>query len=131
MFSGEAIDPKRHGPAGLRTFLNIASAWHLSRSEQMMILGIPDSSQFDQWTNQVQRHQAVELPMDVIVRIGCVISIYASLVTLFDHGRTENWLRAPMMDGNAGNESALELMTSGDLDDLKRVANVLLVHIYS
>jgi len=130
MFSDAAIDPKRHGPAGLRTFLNIASAWHLSVIEQMKILGISDISQYEIWKHQVQEHDAADIPMDVIVRIGCVLSIYGSLVTLFDHDRTESWLRAPKMYASAREESALEVMTSGDLDDLRRVVSILLGLIY-
>ena len=130
MPTAEPFDPIRHGPAGLRTFLNIASHWQISQREQLQILGIGNAPQFERWKVQVQQHDDVELPLEVVVRIGCVLSIYASLVTLFDHERSGKWLRAPMIHREANGESALDYMVSGDLNKLKKVVSVLLGHIW-
>lgn len=130
MPSGEAFDPISHGPAGMRTFLNIASHWRLSKHEQLKILGISNARLYERWKEEVQRHDDVELPMDVVVRIGCVLSIYASLVTLFDHERTEKWLRAPMIHREATGESALDYMVSGDINKLRKVVSILLGNIW-
>src|SRR5690606_12790111 len=94
-FIKRGVDPVRHGGAGLRTFLNIAEAWDLSNEEQMGLLGLYDPATFEDWTVRVRAHEAIAIPVDVIVRIGCVLSIYGSLATLFPEDRAADWLRAP------------------------------------
>lgn len=130
MYTTTDIDPDRHGPAGLRTFLNIAMLWNLSTEEQLALLGISDRAVFDEWVVRVRAHEAVSIPMTVIERIGCVLSIYGSLVTLFPEEQTADWLRAtnthPIFDG----DSALVTMISGDFNDLRKVVKYLLGQIY-
>ncbi|KTE04418.1 hypothetical protein ATE68_01880 [Sphingopyxis sp. H038] len=114
----------------MRTFLNIAELWNLSDKEQMDLLGIHELAIFEDWKIRVRAHEAVPIPVDVIVRIGCVLSIYGSLVTLFPEERTADWLRAPNMHKIFGDRSALTVMTSGELDDLDKVVGHLLGMIY-
>lgn len=130
MYHTKRIDPDRHGPAGLRTFLNIAALWRLSVEEQMALLGIQDVDVFNDWKVHVQAHEAVAIPMEVIERIGCVLSIYGSLVTLFPEERTGDWLRAPNTNSVFGGSSALSMMTSGIFNDLRKVVSYLLGQIY-
>lgn len=124
------IEPVRHGPPSLRTFLNIAKLWKLSVEEQMALLGIQDLSVFNDWAVRVQAYDAVAIPMEVIERIGCVLSIYGSLVTLFPEERTSDWLRAPNTHPLFGGSSALATMISGDFNDLRKVVSYLLGQIY-
>jgi len=124
------IDPDRHGPAGLRTFLNIAELWKLSGEEQMALLGVQDLAVFNDWAVRAQAHDAVAIPMVVMERIGCVLSIYGSLVTLFPEERTGDWLRAPNANPIFRGSCALTTMTSGDFDDLRNVVSYLLGEIY-
>ena len=130
MYPTKRIDSDRHGPAGLRTFLNIAALWKLSVEEQMALLGIQDIAVFNDWKAHVQVHEAVVIPMKVIERIGCVLSIYGSLVTLFPEEQTSDWLRAPNTNSVLGGRSALSTMTSGNLDGLRKVVSYLLGQIY-
>jgi len=129
-FLKRGVDPVRHGGAGLRTFLNIAGMWCLSTEEQMALLGIHDPATFEDWKVRVRAHEAIAIPVDVIVRIGCVLSIYGSLATLFPEDRAAGWLRAPNAHKIFGGKTALALMTSGDLDDLDAVVEYLLGMIY-
>lgn len=124
------VDPIRHGGAGMRTFLNIAELWNLSDEEQMDLLGIHDLAFFEDWKVRVRAHEAVPIPVDVIVRIGCVLSIYASLVTLIPVERTADWLRAPNTHKIFGGRTVLAVMTSGELDDLDKAVGYLLEMIY-
>lgn len=124
------VDPVNHGGAGMRTFLNIAELWSLSDHEQMDLLDIEDLAVFEQWKVQVRSHEAVAIPIDVIVRIGCILSIYRSLATLFPEERTADWLRAPNAHPIFRGGSALAVMTSGELDDLDKVVGYLLAMIY-
>ena len=124
------LDPVRHGGAGLRSFLNIAELWKLSRDEQMRILDVQDPAEFEDWSANVRAHEPIEIPMEVIVRIGCVLSIYASLETLLPGERAAEWLRAPNTAALFGGREALAVMTSGALQDLDSVARYLLGQIH-
>ncbi|KTE17794.1 antitoxin Xre/MbcA/ParS toxin-binding domain-containing protein [Sphingopyxis sp. H115] len=129
-FVRRGVDPVRHGGAGLRTFLNIAEMWDLSRGEQMALLGIRDTAIFADWKVRVRAHEAVAIPVDVIVRVGCVLSIYASLRALFPEGQAAGWLRTPNADRIFGGRTALAVMTNGELDDLDTVVGYLRRRIY-
>lgn len=124
------IDPVRYGPPCLRTFLNIAKLWKLSVEEQMALLDIQDLAVFNDWAVSVQAHDTVTIPISVIERIGCVLSIYGSLVTLFPEQRTSDWLRAPNTHPLFGGRSALATMISGDFNDLRKIVSYLLGQIY-
>lgn len=130
MYPTTKINPVRHGPPCLRTFLNIAKLWKLSMEEQMALLGIQDLAAFNNWAVRVQAHDAAAIPMEVIERIGCLLSIYGSLVTLFPEERTGDWLRAPNTHPLFGGSSALATMISGDFTDLRKVVSYLLGEIY-
>jgi len=129
-FIKRGVDPVRHGGAGLRTFLNIADVWRLGIEEQMDLLDVHDRATFDDWAARVRAHEAIAIPVDVIVRIGCVLSIYGSLVTLFPEDRAADWLRAPNAHEIFGGKSALAVMTSGKLEKLDAVVSYLLGVIY-
>lgn len=124
------IDPVRYGPPSLRTFLNIAKLWKLSVEEQIALLDIQDLAVLNDWAVRVQAHDAVAIPIEVIERIGCILSIYGSLVTLFPEERTGAWLRAPNTHPLFGGRSALATMISGDFNDLRKVVSYLLGQIY-
>jgi hypothetical protein len=124
------VDPVRHGGAGFRAFLNIAELWCLSDEEQMQILGVHDLAIYEELKVGVRAHEAVPIPMDMIVRIGCVLSIYASLATLLSHERSADWIHAPNKGSIFGGNSALAVMTSGALEDLNRVAQYLLGQVH-
>ena len=117
------LDPVRHGGAGLRSFLNIAELWKLSRDEQMRILDVQDPAEFEDWSANVRAHEPIEIPMEVIVRIGCVLS-------LLPGERAAEWLRAPNTAAVFGGREALDVMTSGALQDLDSVARYLLGQIH-
>lgn len=129
-FTKRGVDPVRHGGAGLRTLLNIADVWRLSTAEQMALLNIHDLAIFEDWAVRVRAHEAVAIPVDVIVRIGCVLSIYASLGELFPEDRAVAWLRAPNAHKIFGERTALAVMTTGRLDDLDAVVGYLLGKIH-
>ena len=129
-FMKRGVDPVKHGGAGLRTFINIAAAWSLSAEEQMNLLGIHDLATFEDWKVRVRAYESIAIPVDVIVRIGCVLSIYGSLTTLFPEDRAADWLRAPNMQEIFEGASALTVMTRGALDDLDAVVRYLLGKIY-
>ncbi|HJS12190.1 antitoxin Xre/MbcA/ParS toxin-binding domain-containing protein [Sphingopyxis sp.] len=129
-FMKRGVDPIQHGGAGMRTFLNIAELWSLSDEEQLDLLGVHDLPTFEDWKIRVRAHEAVAIPIDMIVRIGCVLSIYGSLVTLFPEERAADWLREPNAHRIFAGKSALAVMTTGELGDLDKVVGYLLSKIY-
>ena len=96
----------------------------------MTLLGIEDLAAFSELTIRARAKDPVTVPMAMLERIGCVLSIYDSLVTLFPDGRTGYWLRSPNANVTFGGKSALAKMTEGDLDDLRTVVRYLLAEIY-
>jgi len=124
------IDPVRHGPPSLRAFLNIAKLWELSVEEQMALLGINDLAVFNDMAVRARTHRAVSIPMEVIDRIGCILSIYGSLVTLLSKERTAGWLRAPNAHPLFRGSSALALMANQDFSHLRKIASYLLGQIH-
>lgn len=127
MLDKTLIDPIVHGGAALRTFINLAALWGLSEQDQLRVLGIRDRADLIDWIAGVQAHEPIAVPMDVIVRISCVLSIYASLRTLLpSNDGIANWphreINGPVFFG----KSPLALMTTGELADLDNVVKYLL-----
>lgn len=125
------LDLARHGGASLRTFMNVAVLWHLSDDDQMRMLGIEDRLSFEHLTAAARANDPVAVPVDVIVRIGCVISIYASLRKLLvsDSG-IARWPHRPIEGPTFLGRSPLSLMTTDKLADLDAVTKYLLGQIY-
>ena len=130
MFQAADLDLVRHGGAGFRTFANIAQLWDLTVQEQANLLAI-DIATFDDLKSRTSARENVEVPLAVVVRIGSVLSIYASLSSLLNADRTGTWIRAPNSAPVFGGRAALELMTTGDLADLDSVANFLLANVHN
>ncbi|MXO67179.1 MbcA/ParS/Xre antitoxin family protein [Altericroceibacterium endophyticum] len=118
------LDPVRHGGSALRGFLNIAREWKLTEEEQRQILGIRESAVFEDLRIRIQAHEPVPIAEMVIIRIGAVLSIYASLGTQLPPDRMPGWLRSPNQAFE--DRTALSVMTTGKLEDLDRVARYLL-----
>ncbi len=94
------------------------------------MLGIRDLAIFHAFERRVRAHEPVAIPMEIIQRIGCVLSIYGSLVTLLSEERTSAWLRSQNTHPLFGGKSALATMMTGEFDDLRKVVNYLLGQIY-
>jgi hypothetical protein len=121
----------RHGAPVFRAFLNIAELWELSGEEQIALLGIRDIATFNDFKIRVLANEIVAIPATVIERIGYVLSIYGSLVTLLSEGRSGPWLRSRNSNPIFGGDSALSHMTTGRINDMRTVAKYLLAEIYS
>lgn len=124
-------NPMQTGAAGLRAFFNLAEAWELSIEEQTKILGLQDCSKLATWKTHVRTYKALSVPLDITMRVGSVLSIYSSLVTLLSHDRSAGWLRAPNSGSIFDGDSALNLMVGGTLEDLDSVARYLLSQLHS
>lgn len=112
--------------ACLHAFGNIAAHWNMSVSEQCSLLGVDDGEVLHDWMERAQAGNNVSLPKDVLEGIGCVLSIYASLVILLNYARSKGWVRAPNRAPLFEGKCAMSLMASGNRKDLEDVARYLL-----
>lgn len=116
--------------ACLHAFGNIAAHWDMTASEQSLLLGVDDEEVLQDWMERAQAGDNVSLPKDVLESIGCILSIYASLVILLNHDRSKGWVRAPNRAPLFGGKCAMSLMASGSRKDLEDVARYLLSERY-
>jgi antitoxin Xre/MbcA/ParS-like protein len=116
-----AVRRRLSGPA-LRTFFNIAAAWHLSVQEQRALLGWPAASTFHKYKSG--DHGA--LTFDTLTRLSLLIGIYKSLQVLYPEPVfADQWPRMPNSHPMFGGRPALTLMTDGGIDGLFRVRRLL------
>jgi hypothetical protein len=109
------------GPA-LRTFFQIANAWHLTVAEQRGLLGWPPSSTFHKYKSG----DHATLSMDMLTRLSLVISIYSGLQVLYpEPAFADGWVRMPNSHALFGGQPALTLMIDGGVDGLYKVRRLL------
>ena len=116
--------------ACLHAFGNIAAHWEMTVSEQCLLLGVHDEALLQDWVERARSGDKVSLSEDVLEGIGCVLSIYASLVILLNHERSKGWVRAPNRAQLFGGKCAMSLMASGNRKALEDVARYLLSERY-
>ena len=109
------------GPA-LRTFFNIASAWRLSETEQMRILGLESRSTLQSWKRGLVR----KLGRDALERISYVIGIFSALqILLPNESAADAWVRKGNKAPLFGGRPAIDRMASGNVADLFLVRQYL------
>ncbi|MBY6013719.1 MbcA/ParS/Xre antitoxin family protein [Qipengyuania gaetbuli] len=116
--------------ACLHAFGIIAAHWDMTASEQCHLLGVDDEKVLQDWMERLRAGDNVSLTRDVLEGIGCVLTIYASLVILLNHDRSKGWVRAPNRAPLFGGRCAMSLMTSGKRKDLEDVARYLVSERY-
>jgi len=107
---------ERMAKAALMAFFNIADKWELSVKERLALLGNPEDDIFQEWHSM---QSADDLPQDTLERISYLMGIYKALHVLLPSEKSANsWVRKPndaaLFDGG----TALDLMMSGDIEDL-------------
>ena len=127
--TGGSESANRDSPC-LHAFGNIAKHWDMTIVEQRLLLGIDDENILSDWVDRAGAGDDILLPKDVMEGIGCVLSIYASLVILLNHDRSKGWVRAPNRAPLFGGKCAMSLMASGNRKDLEDVARYLLSERY-
>lgn len=118
-------DTAAQGGAAFRTFAIISEEWQLNVDEQMHLLAISDRHRFDDLKLGTAAHERVEVPSEILDRLGCVLSIYASLRILSLDDRADDWLRRAYHAAPFEGRAPLDLMCS-DFAELSEVASFLL-----
>lgn len=123
-------DPARFAPANrrrlsgaaLRTFLNLAAEWRLSRDEQLRILGFPAPSTYRGWSQRARAGVPLTLSVDTLMRISMVLGIYAGLrIICASPDEAMAWLRDRRSDPPFDGCSPINLMTEGSQERLLSV----------
>ncbi|HVP45920.1 MAG TPA: MbcA/ParS/Xre antitoxin family protein [Bryobacteraceae bacterium] len=113
---------QRMSAPAIRSFLNIASQWELSVTEQRALLGWPAPSTFHKY----KAGQVGTLSYDMLVRISLVLGIYKALHILYpDRQLADRWVKLPNSNPLFGGRPALALMTDGGVDGLLQVRRLL------
>lgn len=107
--------------AGVRAFVRIADQWELTTDERAKLLGLRSPALLDNLTAP-----DAEVADRVIERVSLVIGIYVALTNLFGSAERQRQLlrasnRVPLFSG----QSALDLMTSGEIADAYAVRRYL------
>lgn len=118
-------DPKvrrqMSGPA-MRTFFNVAEAWHLSNEDCRALLGWPPDSTFFKY----KAGQVGTLPFDMLIRISLLVGIYKDLHILYPEPKLAGrWVHLPNSNPLFGGRPALALMTGAGIDGLYQVRRLL------
>jgi hypothetical protein len=109
------------GPA-IRTFFNIATAWHLSVADQRGLLGWPAPSTYHKY----KAGQVGALPYDMLERISLVLGIYKALHILYPQAElADQWVRLANQNPTFDSKAPLNLMIDGGIDGLYRVRRLL------
>ncbi|MES9993730.1 MAG: MbcA/ParS/Xre antitoxin family protein [Candidatus Thiodiazotropha sp.] len=111
--------------AALRTFFNIANAWHLNEKEAMTLLGFDERtrSTYFKWKREPQ---SARLTKEKLERLSYIFGIYKDLQVLLPKPESaDSWIRRPNSAGPFGGRPALDRMLSGNVADLYVVRKYL------
>ena len=116
-----AVRRKLSGPA-LRTFFNVARAWHLSATEERALLGWPPTSTFHKYKSG----DAGVLSFDTLTRISLVLGIYKALHILYaEPAFADHWLRMPNTNPLFGGRTPLAFLLDAGIDGLFQLRRLL------
>lgn len=117
------VGPAQMAAAGLRAFVRIAEAWHLSVDEQIRLLGEPPRSTFFAWRKHPEK---ANLSRDTLERLSNLLGIWKALqILLPDTAAADAWVRQPNNAAPFGGRSALQHMLGGNVSDLNLVRRYL------
>ena len=96
----------------LRTFLNVADRWELSRADRLALLDA-DERQFEEWSSVARSHGPLALKTAVLMRISAVLGVFAELKQLFGSAHQERaWLTRAHRAAAFGGRAPLDLLRS-------------------
>lgn len=108
--------------AGLRAYLRMMKAWAVDDRRAMAIMDAPESAYY-RWSENPEQAQLTE---DQIKRMSYVFGIYKRLqVLLPDPVIADSWVSNPNGAKLFGGRPPLDLMSSGRIEDLRRIRDYL------
>ena len=119
------LDSTRVSAAASNTFENIVSAWELSQTEAMTLLGYDEKtrSTYFKWK---RAPESVKLPKEKLERLSYIFGIYKALQVLLPNTHSADaWIKKPNSAPLFNGQSALSRMLSGHVADLYVVRQYL------
>lgn len=117
-----AADRRRLTGPALRAFWNLARLWELTDDEQMKLLDITSRSTLVRWRSG----RVVMLRVETLERLSLLFGVFRALNELFGPGdMADHWVRKPNRAPLFRGGSALDLMLSGRIEDLRDVRRYL------
>lgn len=117
------LNHEKVAKSALRTFFNIADAWHLNSNQSMTLLGLDSRSTFFKW----KKHpETANLSIDKLERLSYIFGIYKALQVLLPRpDAADQWIKRPNWAAPFQGKSALEFMLTGLVADLYLVRQYL------
>ena len=111
--------------AASSTFENIVSAWGISQTDAMTLLGYDEKtrSTYFKWK---RKPESVKLPKEKLERLSYIFGIYKALQILLPNTTSaDEWVKKPNSAPLFNGQSALSRMLSGHVADLYVVRRYL------
>jgi Protein of unknown function (DUF2384) len=109
-------DSAKVSKSALRTYFNIADAWHLNVDEAMALLGLDSRSTYFKWK---KNPESAKLTSDKLERLSYIFGIYKALQILLPKvDSADQWLKRPNSALPFQGRSALQRMSTGRVADL-------------
>jgi hypothetical protein len=113
----DALEREQLAGPGWRTFQNIAAAWGLTTDQRCSVLGIDKASM-----DRLAGKEGAMMSDEILTRISYVFGIYKALHTLLPlPERADHWVSVPNAAAHFGGRAAIEIMTTGRIEDLAAV----------
>ncbi len=107
----------------LPAVFNIFNQWHLTGSQQMILLGLSNEKTLYNWKN---RPGKAKLTRDLLERTSYILGIYKSLqILLPDQTLADRWLSTPNDNPMFHGTAPLDRLLAGQVVDLAIVRNFL------
>jgi len=111
-------DLEKLGAPCIKAVAGLADFWSLTDEEQAQILKT-DIHTLESWRARVDAGESVLLDLDTITRVGCMVGIFRSLMTLFRADEISvGWLRTPNSSQLFNGRTAIDMMTSDNEHEL-------------
>lgn len=108
--------------AGLRTFFRIAERWKLTDDEQFKLLGLQDIPSLV----ALRSGASTAVSRSMFDRISYVLRIFKAInILLPQPDRADGWVRAENWSKIFGGRRPVDLIVSGNVDDLRQVGRYL------
>jgi len=121
--SSEKHKSKQLSAVAIKAFFNISSSWNLDSSEEMILLGSPGRTRFNNWKRDPS---TANLSRDTLERISYILGIYKSLQILLPSPKAaDEWISRENSAVIFGGRSALKRMLAGNVGDLYIVREYL------
>ena len=107
----------------LPAIFNILKQWHLTGSQQMILLGLSNEKTLYNWKNQPGK---AKLTRDLLERASYILGIYKSLqILLPDPLLSDQWLLTPNDNPLFNGSAPLDRLLAGQVVDLAVVRDFL------